>query len=133
MDDEARADPAAGHFWHYTVDDDGQPHPAPDPFAWADWMARERRAPDGGRLRVARTEWPDGWHLSTVFLGMDYALGDPGPVLWETMSFPDHCFYGRYRSQRAALAEHDRLVTEIVIALDRPPVRDDRWIPPEER
>ena len=46
------------------------------------------RSPDDDPWRVARTDFPGGRELSTVFLGIDHNLiGEGPPVLFETMLF----------------------------------------------
>lgn len=47
---------------------------------WALWFEKANR-------RVAYTEFVDGSHLSTVFLGLDMALRASAPLLFETMLF----------------------------------------------
>jgi len=53
-------------------------------LVWAEWF--EDSFED--RL-IKRTDFPDGSHLSTIFLGIDHNWGfdDPRPILWETMFF----------------------------------------------
>jgi len=81
--------------------------------------------------RVAQ-HWVKGWHLSTVWIGIDHAFGDGTPLIFETMIFaPTDADYGgdnplhrhyagyceRYTSEAAALAGHDRLLEELRDAL----------------
>lgn len=44
---------------------------------------------DIDRRRVALTELPDGWSVSTVFIGIDHGIGDGPPLVFETMVFDD--------------------------------------------
>lgn len=37
---------------------------------------------------VGRTEVPNGYYVSTVFLGLDHQMGEGEPILFETMVFP---------------------------------------------
>lgn len=61
---------------------------------------------------ILKTSLPDGYRVSTVFLGLDHNYSDDGPpVLWETMVFhPDDVYMDRYTSQRAAWWGHWKAV-----------------------
>ena len=65
-------------------------------------------------MKITRQERiNDDIRVSTVFLGFDHAwIGQPGPVLWETMIFGgEHDQYQeRYTSHEDALAGHERAV-----------------------
>lgn len=62
---------------------------------------------------VAYTEWPDGVHVSTIFLGLDVGYGDV-PVLFETCVFyegsPAHGFVEHYATLDEARAGHQTVV-----------------------
>lgn len=81
--------------------------------------------------RVAQ-HWIKGWHVSTVWLGVDHSFGGDIPVIFETMIFaPTDAEFGgdnpllrhyagymeRYSTEDAALAGHDRLLAELRDAL----------------
>lgn len=116
----------------WILDENGNPKQVFDLLEWARWFE------EAGQKRVlARTE-VGPYHVSTVFLGMDYSFSWPAdqvtPVLWETMtfenkvsnhtphnggkSFPFHKEmedehingFGRYRSKEEALADHEAIV-----------------------
>lgn len=63
------------------------------------------------------------YSVSTVWLGLDHQYGDGPPLIFETMVFtegPDEktrdwldTYTRRYPSKEAALAGHDRIVTEV--------------------
>jgi hypothetical protein len=100
----------------------------PVPVAMMEWATqfelRLAAAELGGEdpWRVARTEFPGGAYLSTVFLGLDHRFGFGGPpILFETMlfgaedhvweQFPDRPYredlgQWRYSTWDAALAGH---------------------------
>ena len=62
-------------------------------------------------MKVTKFEEIGDVKVSTVFLSMDHAwIGEPGPVLWETMVFGgEHDGYQeRYTSYEDALAGHQR-------------------------
>lgn len=68
------------HKW--ILDADRNPVPCPNLRVWATWFE------DIKNRRVARTEFPDGSYLSTIFMGMDHGWNDKlPPVLFETMLF----------------------------------------------
>jgi len=65
---------------HYVLKDK-VPVLEPDLLKWA------RSFEDAEARRVARTEFPDGTLVSTVFLGIDHQFDDGPPLLFETMIF----------------------------------------------
>lgn len=82
----------ADDLWvgQYVLDEQGNPRPAHDLLAWAQWYETSQR-------QIVLT-WFRWGRVSTIFLGLDYscagmlmadAPSDPEyqPVLWETMVF----------------------------------------------
>jgi hypothetical protein len=63
---------------------------------------------------VARTVL-DGVEVSTVWIGLDYALGRGAPLIYETMVFggPLSERIERYPNRVAALAGHDRMICAV--------------------
>ena len=51
-----------------------------DEAAWGRWHSTADRS-------VARDVLPNGWEVSTVFLGIDHSLGIGPPALFETRTF----------------------------------------------
>lgn len=104
----------------YVLDDAGEPVREPDTIKWGRWLEAAHK--EGRKHLGDDTVGP--YRVSTVFLGLDYDLGGPGPpVLWETMIFglPEkETFLGRrfhkelgqqrYASKADALAGHARAV-----------------------
>jgi hypothetical protein len=88
-----------------------EPVPEPDLFAWAAWFETADR-------HVA-LDTVGGYHVSTVFLGLDHNLfGDGPPLLFETMVF--HLAGGgedldmeRYTTWDEAVAGHARIVAAL--------------------
>lgn len=63
--------------------------------------------------QVAHTELPNGYYVSTVFLGLGHNFCDNGPpLLFETMTFPsdDRQLQGRYATWAEAEAGHAAIV-----------------------
>ncbi len=76
----------------------------------ADWYSQKT----GVGFSVAVDEVGDG-SVSTVYLGLDHGFGlngDEGPILWESMVFPDCDVCERYRSYQEAIEGHRRLVED---------------------
>lgn len=93
--------------------DDGRLEPEPDANAWAEWFKEANRV-------IERTELGGGRYVSTVFLGVDYNFGfdDCGPLLFETMIFPECDRWVRYETEKQARAGHkDVVVQEMVKSL----------------
>lgn len=66
---------------------------------------------DDPDMKITQQNMVGDIKVSTVFLCMDHAwIGEPGPVLWETMIFGgEHDGYQeRYTSHEDALAGHQR-------------------------
>ena len=85
--------------WHNTM---------PESSAWY-----QRKT--GVGFTVALDEIGDE-RISTVYLGMDHGFGingEEGPILWETMVFPETEVCERYRSHAEALEGHRKIVQEI--------------------
>jgi len=84
--------------------------PCEDLLTWARWFDTADRV-------VAQTELPNGYFVSTVFLGLDHNFLRGPPLVFETMVFPDG-EQRRYGTWAEAEAGH-----AIVVALteDRPP------------
>ncbi len=67
-------------------------------------------------VRVAETEFPNGWWVSTLWIGIDHRFGAPGPpLIFETMVF-DEDFVDQdsdhYSTRAQALAGHERMVNK---------------------
>ena len=64
--------------------------------------------------RVALTELPNGYRVSTVFLGLDHNFGDGSPLLFGTMVFKGGSSLNgnteRYGTWKKAEAGHTRMV-----------------------
>jgi hypothetical protein len=111
---------------------DGSAIPDEPRAAWLAAMVgieqrRDRRIAATALYRHGCRVW-----VSTIFLGLDYGLGDGGPpILWETMIFVggrgrslgEDQYGRRYASRAAALAGHRQLVTTLRAAWAAPPAR----------
>ncbi len=77
----------------------------PDLMKWARWFEY------GGRI-VASTKTRHG-QISTVFLGLDHALGDGEPLLFETMVFggPLDGSQERYSTWDEAIDGHKEMIS----------------------
>lgn len=80
-----------------------------NPITQAQWVAgfesRDRQ--------IAKTDFPDGVWVSTVWLGIDHRFGGVGaPLIFETMIFegPLDGEQWRYSTRERALAGHARAV-----------------------
>lgn len=96
----------------YILNDLGEPIVEPDIKEWATWFETAERHVADDRLTIAGEEV----RVSTVFLGIDHAWGEPIPVLWETMVFGgpmnqemDRC--GGSREQAEAM--HARMLARV--------------------
>ena len=69
------------------INPDGSVRPVPM-MEWARWFeaCNDKSYKEGGR-RIARTEFPDGTYISTVFMGMNHRWGEGAPEWFETMIF----------------------------------------------
>jgi hypothetical protein len=82
-----------------------------------DWVASMKNP---ANKRVAE-DTVSGYWVSTVWLGMDYSLGDGPPLIFETMVFPqkegetnwydEYC--ERYATEEEALAGHADVVAKL--------------------
>lgn len=70
----------------YTLDGK-TPVAEPDSSKWADWWLKDKRSVRQGYMTVGVGVEATEVHVSTVFLGMDCALGEGPPMLFETMVF----------------------------------------------
>lgn len=91
----------------YILDSGHNPVPCADVQQWGAFF----EANDG--CRVDLTNLPNGYRVSTVFLGIDHGFGldasDLRPVLFETMVFPespDGEYQERFRTWDEARAGH---------------------------
>lgn len=87
---------------HYILDENRKPV-AVDMMTWVRSFDRKNR-------QVDRTELPNGYLVSTVFLGLDHNWGPGPPLIFETMTFPE-CPDGeqiqdRYSTRDEAKAGH---------------------------
>lgn len=87
----------------YVLNDKHEPVPA-KMMEWSAFIQKDGR-------RVALSDLPNGYRISTVFLGIDHAFGDGGPpVLFETMIFPDGPggeYQERFHTWDEAIAGHN--------------------------
>ena len=68
---------------------------------------------DDRDMKITKQDKVGDVRVSTVFLGLDHAwIGEPSPILWETMIFGgEHDQYQeRYTSHEDALAGHQRAI-----------------------
>lgn len=84
---------------------------------WGRWFENNQE-----KKRVARTKFPWGTCVSTVFLGLDHGYdNEADPVLWESMTFPWWGTSGeendceRYTAYADALAGHKRMVRRALL------------------
>ena len=74
--------------------------------------------------RVALDTFPDGTHVSTVWLGLDHNLGGGRPLIFETCIFGPYAgdveFQWRYSTEERARAAHRRIVDAVIDG-------DDPW------
>ena len=99
---------------HYLLDEDHEPYPVEDVLAWARGMESCRR--------VELTELPNGYMVSTVFLGIDHNFGfgqGDAPLLFETMAFEgsdsskEVGIQERYCTWAEAVAGHEVIVAQL--------------------
>jgi hypothetical protein len=100
---------------YYILGDDGEPV-AVDLNTWAEWY--ETHFAD--RV-VAKTE-TDNELVSTVFLSLDHAFLEPGPILFETMIFGGEYdqWQWRHQNRHQALAFHEQLVAALRAGMPPP-------------
>lgn len=68
--------------------------------------------------------------VSTAWLGIDHRFGlGNSPLIYETMIFPDGDVFGRWPTEAAALAGHDRAVALV----QRGNEDDNTWTEQEEK
>lgn len=86
------------------------PVPEPDLLAWARWFEAANR-------HVAETWVTPAIRVSTIFLGLDYALwpGASVPILFETMVFGGACDQEqwRYATWGEAAQGHEEVVEQV--------------------
>lgn len=75
---------------------------------WAKWLQNNDRA-------IKQEELPNGYWVSTVFLGLDHSLSGGKPLVFETMVFPTKGNYldrdmDRYSTYKEAEAGHKKMV-----------------------
>ena len=77
-------------------------------LAWADDFE------DRAKKRVKRDVLPNGYQVSTVWLGLDHSFGSEKPQIFETMVFGKvlgrELDTDRYASEAEALEGHERMV-----------------------
>lgn len=100
---------------YYTLDDDLNPRPCPDMVRYHQWHdslpeTSEWYSGKTGLGFVVGLDEVGDRRVSTVFMGIDHGFGE-GPVLWETMIFPEAELCGRYGSHSEAVEGH-RLAVE---------------------
>jgi hypothetical protein len=109
---------------YYTLDENRQPVPCHSLDAYGDWHDAMPDSSDwytmktGLGLVVGLDEVSDD-RVSTVFLGLDHGFGlngDSGPILWETMVFPECEVCERYRTYEEAIEGHRRIVESLKVA-----------------
>jgi hypothetical protein len=90
---------------------------------------------DVNAKRVAETVLPNGYWVSTIWLGLNHAFGHGPPLIFETMVFvcdaDGHAKNwqeqdsDRYSAEAEALAGHERMVDAWK---DRPPADEGEWL-----
>lgn len=110
---------------YYTLDENKQPQLCHDLQYFLDWHENMPASSDwytmktGMGFSVAREKVGDD-EVSTVYLGIDHGFGlngDHGPILWETMIFPDAEVCERYRTYDEAMAGHRQMVESLKAAV----------------
>lgn len=69
----------------YILQKNGKVKYEKDILKWANWFEKARLDKKSG-FRVGFTKTKN-YHISTVFLALDYSFGGKKPILWETMVF----------------------------------------------
>lgn len=112
--------------FYYTLNDELKPEACSDVVlyhAWKDSLPERSEWYSGktGLGFIVGLDEVGEDRVSTVFLGIDHGLGfsESGPVLWETMVFPEAEVVERYESHAEALAGHKRAV-DVLRAGGRP-------------
>ena len=87
-----------------------------NPLTLMQWAKRIEGDPAQAKC-VAETTLPNGYWVSTVWLGLDHAFGDGPPLIFETMVFASETNLSdqdmdRYSTEADALAGHQRLCRE---------------------
>lgn len=114
-------------MWYILGGDDGKtPVREPDIDKYMAWVAAQEMKTGIGRT-LALDEFKfgrEGITVSTVFLGIDHAMGRPGPITFETMTFSSiddlDGSQWRYRTWDEAVANHQKVVEGICEALGIP-------------
>lgn len=67
---------------------------------------------------IDRTEFHDGSFISTVWLGLDHGAlsGQVGPIIFETLDFPENANMVRYATEAEAREGHAAAVAEHLAA-----------------
>jgi hypothetical protein len=86
---------------HYILNPDHSVKPC-DLMEWAEYFGRADRI-------VAKTDLPNGFHISTVFIGLDHQFGNGPLLLFETMVFPGEDM-NRYSTWDEAVAGHQAMI-----------------------
>ena len=96
----------------YILNAAGEPVAEPDTMKWAAWFLD-----DSQRQRIPKTQVGD-YFISTAFLGVDHAMDEGTPILWETAAFDKNGHWHDKRLNRCAgtreqaLAMHEEMVAE---------------------
>lgn len=83
--------------------------------------------------RIELTYWPEGTHVSTVFLGLDHGtVFSEEPILFETTVFYrtpiPHDHTRRYATYAEAEAGHWQVVSRVTEELGMFPIREEEWV-----
>jgi hypothetical protein len=92
---------------YYILDESKKVVPVGTFKEWAEWFEKADRT-------VAKTVLPSGDKVSTIFLGLDHAMGEE-PEIFESMVFggESNGEIWRYATWEEAEAGHQRLVQEL--------------------
>lgn len=82
-----------------------------NPITMDEWVATWKNTD----RRVALDKLPNGYTVSTVYLGLDHGWGEGDPLIFESMVFGpdsegDECDMLRYATEEQARAGHKSLV-----------------------
>lgn len=91
---------------------DGNKHKEVDLLTWAKWFENTENR------RIAYSDSPKGWSISTVFLGIDHSFGEGEEMLYETMVFNSGTELDgepfRYSTREKAEEGHEEIRLRIV-------------------
>lgn len=97
----------------FILDKNHRPVPCPSLMKWGRWLEAQ------WNRRVDDTILPNGYRVSTIFLGLDHSFGEGPPLIFESMTFPGYD-QERYSTWEQAAAGHLAMCIE---ASEKPAIK----------